>query len=148
MSEDTRKMPLWRWWIDNVGVTLKPGDQVTIESLTESLSCARDTWEFRGALIHITKWMETERGLNFTARGQYGKGYIVSNPDKNVEVMKRKQREGFGRIKRAVALGIATPLHAMTEEQKRVHIAYTERTAGEFALLSKYMPVQKVKEIK
>lgn len=139
MSEDTqdaRKLPLWKAWVDEHGESFGYGDSVSSGDLVKYLDESEDSLKFAMAIHEIRKWFR-RKGMNFTARGQSGTGYVISPPASNRVEMERMAKAAASAMREGVILGSTTPLDMLTEEERRIHEKLTEKMAIRMAMLSR-----------
>ena len=136
MSDDVRKLPLWKSWVEANEGRLAYGAQFTSKELTEYLGLAEDSLQFAMSIHHIRKMLR-RKGMNFTARGQYGAGYTIAQPGTNHAEMKRMANTAASAMREGVILGTTTPLDLLTEDERRVHESLTEKMATRLALIQR-----------
>lgn len=139
MSEDVRKLPLWKSWVEANEGRLTYGAQFTSKELTEYLGLTEDSLQFAMSVHHIRKALR-RKGMNFTARGQYGSGYTIAQPGTNHAEMKRMANAAASAMREGVILGTSTPLDLLTEDERRIHESLTEKMATRLALIRRRLP--------
>lgn len=139
MSEDVRKLPLWKSWVEANEGRLTYGAQFTSKELTEYLGLTEDSLQFAMSIHHIRKALR-RRGMNFTARGQYGSGYTIAQPGTNHAEMRRMANAAASAMREGVILGTSTPLDLLTEDERRIHESLTEKMATRLALIRRRLP--------
>jgi len=136
VSEDVRKLPLWKSWVEANEGRLIYGAQFASKELTEYLGLAEDSLQFAMSIHHIRKTLR-RKGMNFTARGQYGAGYTIAQPGTNHAEMRRMANAAASAMREGVILGTTTPLDLLTEDERRVHESLTEKMATRLALIQR-----------
>lgn len=136
MREDVRKLPLWKSWIEANESRLTYGAQFTSKELTEYLGLTEDSLQFAMSVHYIRKALR-RKGMNFTARGQYGSGYTIAQPGTNHAEMKRMANAAASAMREGVILGTSTPLDLLTEDERRIHESLTEKMAIRLALIAR-----------
>ena len=134
MTGDARKLPLWKSWVEANEGRLTYGAQFTSKELTEYLGLTEDDLQFAMSIHHIRKTLR-RKGMNFTARGQYGAGYVIAMPGTNHAEMRRMANVAASAMREGVILGTSTPLDLLTQEERRMHESLTEKMATRLALM-------------
>jgi hypothetical protein len=134
--EDVRKLPLWKSWIESNEGRLTYGAQFTSKELTEYLGLTEDSLQFAMSIHRIRKTLR-RKGMNLTARGQYGAGYTIAQPGTNHAEMKRMANAAASAMREGVILGTSTPLDLLTEDERRIHESLTEKMATRLALIAR-----------
>ena len=136
MTGDARKLPLWKSWVEANEGRLTYGAQFTSKELTEYLGLTEEDLQFAMSIHHIRKTLR-RKGMNFTARGQYGAGYTIAQPGTNHAEMRRMANAAASAMREGVILGTTTPLDLLTEDERRVHESLTEKMATRLALIQR-----------
>ena len=144
MTGDARKLPLWKSWVESNESRLTYGAQFTSKELTEYLGLTEDDLQFAMSIHHIRKALR-RKGMNFTARGQYGAGYVIAQPGTNHAEMRRMANVAASAMREGVILGTSTPLDMLTDEERRIHESLTEKMATRLALMRRRVQPQDAK---
>lgn len=139
MSDDIRRLPLWKDWVETCGVSMTYGDSVTSSEMIKALSCDEDSIQFAMSIVEIRKWFR-RKGMNFTSRGQNGTGYVIAPPGGNSREMGRMARAAINSMREGVVLGTSTPLDLLSPEERRLHESLTEKMATRLALIGRKAP--------
>jgi hypothetical protein len=134
VTGDARKLPLWKSWLEANESRLAYGAQFTSKELTEYLGMTEEDLQFAMSIHHIRKALR-RKGMNFTARGQYGAGYAIAQPGTNQAEMRRMANVAASAMREGVILGTCTPLDLLTDEERRIHESLTEKMATRLALM-------------
>jgi len=141
MTGDARKLPLWKSWLEANESRLTYGAQFTSKELTDYLGMTEQDLQFAMSIHNIRKVLR-RKGMNFTARGQYGAGYVIAQPGTNHAEMRRMANVAASAMREGVVLGTSTPLDMLTEEERRIHESLTEKMATRLALISRRSSVK------
>lgn len=143
MPEDeiARRLPLWRAWLDEHEDKVQFGDLVSSKSLVDFLRCPEDSIQFAMAVSEIRRALR-RKGMNWTARGQSGEGYVVAQANTNHAEVDRMSRVASSALREAVVLSASTPLDLLTEEERKRHERSAQKVATRLALISRKEPKQ------
>jgi hypothetical protein len=138
---DTRRLPLWKDFLETAlrSQRLTYGAFFSIEELESAVGHKRDTVAFNFAMSEIKQALEKidNGAMVWTARGQYGRGYVISPPETCTAEMQNQFRQGLHLLGRSVRLGVNTPTHLLSDEQRRKHEALLEKNAKRLALVNR-----------
>lgn len=143
MTGDARKLPLWKSWLEANESRLAYGAQFTSKELTEYLGMTEEDLQFAMSIHHIRKALR-RKGMNFTARGQYGAGYVIAQPGTNQAEMRRMANVAASAMREGVILGTSTPLDMLTDEERRIHESLTEKMATRLALMRRKLTAPEI----
>jgi len=141
-DEIARRLPLWRAWLDENEDTIQFGDLVSSKSLVDFMRCSEDSIQFAMAVSEIRRALR-RKGMNFTARGQAGEGWVIAQPNTNHAEVDRMSRVASSALREAVVLGASTPLEMLTEEERKRHERSAQKVATRYALISRKQPTPK-----
>ncbi len=143
MSTETqvRILPLWKEFvrITREGGKLTYGAAFTTAEMEQALACNRDSLEFQFAVSDIKRALRRE-GKNWTARGQNGEGFVITQPGRNRVEMERLQKAAITQMKEGVILGGSTPLELLNQEDRAKHEAVMGKMATRLALINRRVP--------
>lgn len=143
MTGDARKLPLWKSWLEANESRLAYGAQFTSKELTDYLGMTEEDIQFAMSIHHIRKALR-RKGMNFTARGQYGAGYVIAQPGTNQAEMRRMANVAASAMREGVILGTSTPLDMLTDEERRIHESLAEKMAARLALMRRKLAAPEI----
>ena len=135
-TTELRKLPLWKDWMEKVGQSMTFGNFVSNEDLATALDQPVGSFDFKLDVSKIRKRFRI-KGMNFTSRGQYGRGFIIVPPGMNAKEMSRMASAAKSAMRECVILGSNTPLDLLNQEERRIHESLTEKMAMRLALISR-----------
>lgn len=141
----TRILPLWKAWLDENADRIQHEAHFTSLELVKFLDQPEDSIGFAMSIHEIRKALR-RRGMVFTARGEFGKGYRISPPSANADEMRRMEKAAASAMREAVVLGTSTPLDALTQEERRLHESLLEKLSTRLALMNRKQPVKMIQE--
>lgn len=141
VENTTRILPLWKAWMEENASRIQYGAQFTSDELVKFLDQPEESIGFAMSIHEIRKALR-RRGMVFTARGEFGKGYKISPPCANADEMKRMERAAVSSLREAVVLGTSTPLDILTSDERKLHEALLEKVSTRLALIARKQPVR------
>lgn len=136
VENPVRVLPIWKAWLEENADRIKFGATFTSEELVKFFGEPEDSLKFAMAIHDLRKALR-RRGMNFTARGQFGKGYCIPQPNTNADEIQRMQRAAISAMREAHILGTSTPTNLLTDEERRLHDACVERIANRLVLMTR-----------
>ena len=135
MSEQLRKLPLWRSTAEEmIEAGVNHGQTFDAQFFKEHLACEPDTIEFSMGISNIRRELE-KKGFYLSGQGGKGERWTILPPQDHADVMQRYSAAALDALKRGVILGTNTRLDLLSDSDRRRHESMLEKLATRAVLL-------------
>ncbi len=141
---EIRRLPLWKNCLDTMHREgIEYGKRFTTKFFEEELSQSAPSIRFGIDVSRIRRELEKE-GFYLSGQGLKGEYFEIIPAADNHMVMGRYLQEAKDKTKRAVTLGVSTPMDVLSPSEQTRHMQKLERAQIRQALITNEKPIQKL----